>query len=70
MILKNRFLRGNEAGHHHHLQRKKLLTVDKSDLSAFCMDLKFSAHTYFRTRNSNLSSTFYKNERLFLVIVQ
>ena len=35
-----------------------------------CMDLKFSSHTYFRTRNSNLSSIFYKNERLFLVIAQ
>ena len=30
----------------------------------------FSTYTYFRTRNSNLSSIFYKNERLFFVIAQ
>ena len=34
------------------------------------VDLKFSAHTYFRTKDSNLSSIFYKNKRLFLVIAQ
>ena len=44
--------------------------IIKSDLSACCMDLKFSVHTYFRTRNSNLSSICYKNERLFLVIAK
>ena len=49
------FLHGNEAGRHGKFQRKKLLIMDYNqyDLSACCYGLKFLAHAYIQTRNSN-----------------
>ena len=43
---------------------------NQNDLAACCMDLKFLARAYFQTRNSNLNSVFYEDQRLFLVIAQ
>ena len=72
-MTKNRFLHGNEAGHGN-LQKKKAFdrghAIIKVTFLLAVWTWKFSAHTYFRTRNSNLSSIFYKNERLFLMNAQ